>query len=105
MPARSWVTTTGARARGSNGWLAIGALRANPPEERPLRGISGVPDEPRMDNAMVLVGVAASPPPERASWWNRRPLTHGEKKASHSANGSNTFSWNPMNVQSVQVGY
>jgi len=29
----------------------------------------------------------------------------GEKNGSHSAKESKTFCWNPMNAQSVHVGY
>jgi hypothetical protein len=65
-----------------------------------------VADDPRIESAIVRVGAAVgSPSGRRPRWWNRPSPMQGEKNGSHSAKESKTFSWNPMKVQSVHVGY
>src|SRR5882724_10798546 len=105
-PARG--RTSGPRARGSIGRLPrVGALRTNPVPAPafPSRGITAVADDPRIESAIVLVGAAAGASWGRPRWWTRPWPMQGEKNGSHDARGSNTFCWNPMKVQSVQVGY
>src|SRR5438105_287748 len=93
---------TGSRPRG---WIGRLSPVGDRPAALPSRGITPA-DDPRIDSASVRLGAAAGAASgRRPRWWNRPSAMQGDQNGSHSARHSNTFCWNPMNVQSVHVGY